>query len=192
MEVEMSLVYAMMADGFEETEAITVIDILRRAGIKVVTVSITDNKMVNGSHGINVQADEIMDNIDFNSADMIFLPGGGQGTANLAADKKLSEVLLSFDSSKKRIAAICAAPSIIGQLGLLKGRKATCYPGWEDKLIDAELVDEYVITDDNITTGTGVGTAIDMGLELIKVLCGDEKSNSIAEMILFKDQDKKR
>ena len=181
----MSMVYAFLADGFEETEAIAVIDVIRRSGISVTTVSIKDRLEVTGSHNIKVMADSKINDVDFDKADMLFLPGGVTGTNNLGGCEKLCSELKSFAQNGKRLAAICAAPSILGQLGLLEGKKATCYPGWEDKLPGAEYIPEKVITDGNISTGKGMGASIDLGLEIVSILESSEKSQEIGKSIQY-------
>lgn len=181
----MGMVYAFLADGFEETEAIAVIDVIRRAGIPVTTVAIKEGLAVTGSHNIKVMADANINNVDFNQADMLFLPGGVTGTDNLSKCEKLCSELKSFAQNGKRLAAICAAPSILGQLGLLKGKKATCYPGWEDKLTGAQYIPEKAITDGNISTGKGMGASIDLGLEIVSIFEGSEKAEEIGKSIQY-------
>ncbi len=181
----MSFVYAFFADGFEEIEGLTVVDLLRRAGIEIETVSVTDKPEVTSSHNITVKTDKIFSEINIDKADVLFLPGGVPGTPNLAAHEGLVQALKVFNQSGKRIAAICAAPSILGELGMLHGKKATCYPGYEDKLLGAEYVREKAVTDGNITTARGMGATIDLGLELIRILVSREKADEIAEAIQF-------
>lgn len=180
----MSLVYAFFTEGFEEIEGLTVVDLLRRADIEIETVSITDKYEVTGSHNITIKTDKIFSEIDIDKADMLFLPGG-PGTPNLAAHEGVIQALRNFNEKGKNIAAICAAPSVPGQLGMLKGKKATCYPGYEDKLLGAEYVREKAVTDGNITTARGMGTSIDFGLELIRILADKEKADEIADKIQF-------
>lgn len=184
-ESTMKKVFAFFAEGFEEVEALMVIDLLRRTKeVGVTTVSVTEEKMVKSSHGFSIMADEVIANIDFSDGDMIFLPGGIPGTPNLAACKLLTDNIVAYNESGKKLAAICAAPSILGELGLLKGKKATCYPGFEDKLEGAECGGS-VVTDGNVTTAKGLGVALEMGLELIKILVNESKSNEIAEAIQY-------
>lgn len=182
-EKRMSLVYTFLADGFEEVEALAVVDVLRRAGIETKMVSIYDRYEVKSSHDIVIRADLLFEEADFEQADVLFLPGGIPGTPNLAAHKGLMEQVLSFDKQGKRVAAICAAPSIFGELGLLKGKVASCYPGYEDKLEGAEYKREKAITDGNITTGRGMGSAIELGLELVRLLQDEEAAQDIAKKI---------
>lgn len=181
----MSLVYAFLADGSEEVEALMVVDILKRAGIETKTVSINSQKEIKSSHDIIIKTDLLFEEVDFDKADMIFLPGGIPGTPNLAAHKGLMDKVLEFDKQGKKLATICAAPSILGELGLLNGKKATCFPGFEDKLIGADYTGEKVVTDGNITTAKGLGAALEMGLELVRVFINKEKADEIAAKIQY-------
>ena len=180
----MSLVYAFFAEGFEEIEGLAVVDLLRRADIEIETVSITDRYEVTGSHNITIKTDKIFSEINTDNAEMLFLPGG-PGTPNLAAHDGVVQALRKFDENGKKIAAICAAPGVLGQLGLLNGKKATCFPGYEDKLQGAEYVREKAVTDGNITTARGMGASIELGLELIRILADKETCDEIAGKIQF-------
>ena len=183
----MKKVYAFLADGFEEVEALMVIDLLRRTHeVEVVTASVTEELMIKSSHGFNIMADELIANIDFEDGDMIFLPGGMPGTTNLAACKMLTDNILKYAEEGKKIAAICAAPSILGELGLVEGKNATCFPGFEGKMKGATCKGEKVVTDGNITTAKGLGAALEMGLELITILVNETKSEEIAKAIQFR------
>lgn len=181
----MSLVYAFLADGFEEIEALAVVDVLRRAKIETKTVSISDKHEVSGSHKIEVKADLLFEEADFEKADLLFLPGGIPGTPNLAAHKGLTEQILRFNEQGKKLAAICAAPSIYGELGLLKEKQATCYPGYEESLKGAVPTEKKVVTAGNITTAKGMGVSIELGLELVRVLDSKEKADDIADKIQY-------
>lgn len=181
----MSKVYVFLADGFEEIEGLTVVDILRRAGIGTKTVSVMGRREIRGAHDITVMADTLFEETDMSGGDMLVLPGGMPGTLNLKAHEGLRKLVLSFDSQGKHIAAICAAPSIFGALGLLKGRKACCYPSFEDQLTDAEVVRDPAVTDGHITTGRGMGTAIPFALELTAVLAGRAKAEEIRGAIVY-------
>ena len=152
--------------------------------IDTVMVSIMDTLTVTGAHKIQVIADKLYSEIDYKEADLLFLPGGGTGTKNLKAHKELADALLDFAADDtKRIAAICAAPSVLGSLGILKGKKATCYPGFEDQLLGAKVVTDGVVTDGRITTAKGMGVSIELGLELIKLLIDKETADTIKEQI---------
>lgn len=179
------MVYAFLAEGFEETEAIAVIDIIKRGGIDLCTVSIKDDKIVKGSHGVSIEADMSISQIDFEKADMLFLPGGMPGTLNLADCNMLTEQIKKFASTGKKLAAICAAPSVLGQLGVLEGKKAICYPGFEGKLTGAQITNEKVVKDGNVFTSKGMGTAIDLGLEIVAEYKGRGKADEVAESIQY-------
>ena len=178
------MVYVLLAEGFEETEAITPIDLLRRAGVEVKLVGVT-GELVHGSHGIGIQTELPMDQVDWDKADMVVLPGGMPGTKNLYADERVTGAVRKCYDEGKYVAAICAAPSIIlGGMGLLKGRKATCYPGMEDGMTGATPVKANAVTDGKIITGCGVGGALDFACELITALCGKAKADEIAESVV--------
>lgn len=181
----MSKVYAFMADGLEEVECLAVVDILRRGSVIVELVSISDHREVTGAHGITVMADRLLTETDVSDADLLFLPGGGGGTKLLGACAALAQELFRAAEKGKRLAAICAAPSVLGGLGLLKGKRATCYPGFEDKLIGADRVKDGVVTDGNITTARGLGFAIDLGLELIRLLVDEKTSLEVKDAIQY-------
>ncbi len=182
----MKICYVFLAEGFEEVEALTVVDLLRRAQIKVETVSIADTDMVTGSHKISVKADTKIKNINLRQAGMLVLPGGMPGTKNLAECKALMDMLNEFNETNRRIAAICAAPSILGELGFLKEKEAVCYPGYEEKLLGAKVLKEEVVTDGNITTSRGMGTAISFGLELIKLIVSETEAGAMKNKIVYK------
>lgn len=182
---ETEMIYAFFAEGLEEIEGLAVVDVLRRAGIETEIVSITGNRQVTGSHNITIQADKCIQDVDIDRADVIFLPGGMPGTLNLAGCEELMKAVQHFYESGKRLAAICAAPSILGNLGILKGKKATCYPGFEDKLLGAEYCSDKVVTDGTITTAKGMGAAIELGLELIRILQGEEAAEKMKNSIIF-------
>lgn len=177
---------AMFAEGFEEVEALAVVDLLRRAKVEVDMISIYDKTSVMGAHNIEINAEKIIDEVDFSDYDGIFLPGGMPGTNNLEANKKLCHEIISFNEQKKLLAAICAAPKIFGGLGILKGKKAICYPGYEKDLEGAEVIrGAKVVKDGHIYTSRGMGTAIDLGLELIKNIVGENEAEKLAEGIQY-------
>ena len=181
----MSKACIFLADGFEEIEGLTVVDLLRRAKIYVDTISIMDDYIVHGAHGINVQTEDLFDEVDFDEFDMVVLPGGMPGTLNLKEHEGLRNLIGEFDKKKKYLAAICAAPSILSELGILKGRKACAYPSFEEGLDCAQVVHEAAVTDGHVTTGRGMGAAIPFALKLTELLCGTEKANEIAESIVY-------
>lgn len=174
-----------LAEGFEEIEGLTVVDILRRAGLDVTTISITGKKEVHGSHQIGVLADVLFEEVDFGEYVGVVLPGGMPGTTHLGAHLGVNEVVKSFASEGKLVAAICAAPSVLGQAGILAGKKAVCYPGFEDKLAGAEVAYEEVAEAGNIITSRGMGTAIAFGLKLAAYLTTEQKAEELAEAILY-------
>ena len=181
----MTRVFIFLANGVEEIEALTVVDLLRRVNIEIATVSITGNQFVTGSHQITVKADILFEHVDFKDAEMLVLPGGMPGTKHLAAHDGLAQLLTSFHAKGKRISAICAAPSVLGEKGLLKGKNATCFPGFETALIGAYVKNAAVVTDGNIITSKGMGTAIDFSLALIKSILGEEEAARIAGAIQY-------
>lgn len=174
-----------LAEGFEEVEGLTAVDLLRRAGIEVFMVSITGGKAVTGSHGITVQADEQIEDFDFSKVSMLILPGGMPGTKNLEKCQKLTEQLKIFAHEEKYVAAICAAPSVLGHLGILEGKEACCYPGFEKELYGAKVCVEGAVADGNVITGRGVGTAIPFALKMIEKCIGEEKAKQIADSIVY-------
>ena len=181
----MKKVSVILADGFEEVEGLTVVDLLRRARIYVDTVSIMEDYTVHGAHGINVQTEDLFEEVNFVESDMIVLPGGMPGTKNLDSHVGVQRVVKDFFQEGKKIGAICAAPTVLSNLGLLKGKRVTCYPGVETDIQGAALTGAPVTVDGNLITSQGVGTAIDFSLKLIEVLVGKEKADEIAESIVY-------
>lgn len=176
------MVYLFLANGFETIEALAVVDMLRRAKIDVETVGVT-GKIVTSSHNIDVTADIEIDEFDVKDADAVVLPGGMPGTLNLEADKTVQGAIDYCIENKKYICAICAAPSILGHKGLLKGKEAICFPGFENDLTGAILSDKYVVTDGLIITARGAGVAVDFGLEIVKALKGEETAENVRKTI---------
>ena len=174
------------ANGYEEIEALTVVDLTRRAGIETWMVSITDEKAVTGSHSITVSMDKTLAEVDFEQVDMIVLPGGMPGTLNLEACVPLMEKVKEFDKAGKYISAICAAPTVFGHLGLLNGKKACCYPSMEDGLVGAEVTYESTAMAEHILTSRGMGTAIDFGLQIIARFQGQDAAEDMAKKIVYK------
>lgn len=171
-----------LAPGFEETEAVTVIDILRRAGFDTITAALNENP-VQGSHRIRIFADVLLNEND--KYDAIVLPGGMPGTENLRNDKRLISIIKSVSSSGGITAAICAAPIVLAEAGLLKNRKFTCYPGFESRIRDGEFLPEPVLVDGNVITGRGAGTAVPFALKLVEILAGSAKSIEISNSIMW-------
>lgn len=181
----MKTVLIFLAEGFEEIEAITTIDLLRRAGLSVVSVAVGDSLEVAGAHYISVLADKHISDIDELDADAYVLPGGLPGVDNLNECKKLDELLLEANASGKLIAAICAAPSILGRLGLLKGKEATCYPSFEPRLGEYVPTPELVVQSGNIITATAAGVTIPFALAIASALVGKEQAEQVAQDILY-------
>lgn len=175
-----------MADGCEEIEALTVVDLARRAGIEVAMISITGDKLVKGAHGINFQTDIPAEYMDFDILDGIVLPGGMPGTLNLGANEYVQKIIAEFAEKGKLVAAICAAPSVLGEAGLLNGKKATSYPGFEEKLLGADVCTDTVAVDGNVITSRGMGTAIDFALAIIRYLLDDKTAEDLAKGIIYK------
>lgn len=176
------MVYVFLADGFEEIEALTTVDILRRAGIKTVTVGV-GGVSVAGSHGIKVLADISETDAVFSELEMIILPGGMPGTLNLEASETVNKFIDYSSENNLWIAAICAAPSILGHKGLLRGKRAVCYPGFENHLEGATVCDKQVVVDGKIITARGMGAALDFSLELLSLLKGEEYAEKMQEAI---------
>lgn len=173
-----------LANGFEEVEALSVVDLLRRAEIEVLMVSVTGKKEVTGAHSICVFTDCLLEELDFKKISMMILPGGMPGTKNLAETPLLIEKLLEFHNRNKDISAICAAPSILGKMGILQGKKACCYPGYENELKGAAIMTEDAVTDGNIITSRGVGTALSFALAIIEKMKGKRETTELARAIL--------
>lgn len=178
------MVYVLLAEGFEEVEALTPVDLLRRAGVDVKLLGVT-GELVRGAHGIGVQTDLPLDEADWDAADMVVLPGGMPGTKNLYADRRVTDAVQKCYDENKYVAAICAAPSVIlGGMGLLKGRKATCYPGMEDGMAGAVPLARTCVVDGKIITACGVGGALDFACALVSALCGEEQARKTAAAVV--------
>ncbi|MBQ7588427.1 MAG: DJ-1/PfpI family protein [Lachnospiraceae bacterium] len=177
--------YVFLAEGFEEIEALTVVDILRRDNIVVQTVSITKDAMVEGAHRIPVRADKLLKDIRLSDAALLVLPGGMPGTLNLKECEPLMEMVKEFGATNRRIAAICAAPTVLGDLGLLEGKRACCYPGMESQLAGAQVSMDEVVTDGNITTSRGLGTAIPFALELVRIFSSETEAGALKRKIVY-------
>lgn len=181
----MAKAYVFLAEGFETVEALAVVDILRRVKCQVVTVGV-GTEIITSAQNIPVKADEVLGDFEYNDADIVFLPGGMPGTRNLEAESKVVEVVRRQYESGKIVTAICAAPSVFGHMGILEGRKATCFPGFENELSGAEFVDEKVVVDGNVITSRGMGTAIDLGLVLVEKICDKKTADELASKIIYK------
>lgn len=170
----MKPLYLFLAPGFEEIEAISIMDVLRRANLNVSSISLTGDLAVTGSHGITVLADALYPDVNLDEAAMLILPGGMPGTNNLNVHEGLKKALKVHANAGKPIAALCAAPLILGQLGLLKNKEATCYPGYESQLTGARLIKKAVVRDGTFITGNGPGAAMRFALQIVQ-LFGDEQ-----------------
>ncbi|MBE6287109.1 MAG: DJ-1/PfpI family protein [Mediterranea massiliensis] len=175
----MKKVYVFFADGFEEIEALASVDVLRRAGLEVEMVSVTPDEIVTGAHGVSMFCDVNIVNCDFSDAELLLLPGGMPGAATLGESEPLRKALLRQAEAGKPLAAICAAPMVLGKLGLLRGKKATCYPGFEEYLEGADYTANLVEQDANIITGKGPGAAIPFALAIVELLVGKQMRHEL-------------
>lgn len=181
----MAKVYEFLADGFEEVEGLGPVDVLRRGGVEVKTVSVTGSEMVSTSHGVTVKADLLFEDADFSDADLLMMPGGLPGSATLDMHEGLHCVLAAHNEAGKLIGAICAAPMVLGRMGLLKGRRATCYPGFDKYLEGAEYTSELVTVDGNFVTGKGPAATLPYAYKLLEFMAGEEKAREVAEGMGF-------
>lgn len=183
----MAKVYEFLADGFEEVEALAPVDILRRGGVEAVTVSLNDTPVVESAHGVKIVADMVFTSTDsFADADMLLLPGGLPGATNLRDHEGVRQALLAQADKGRRIGAICAAPLVLGSLGLLKGRKATCYPGFEKYMTGADYTAELFTEDGNIITGEGPAATLPYAYQILSYFAGREKADEVAEGMMYK------
>ncbi|NLO69644.1 MAG: DJ-1 family protein [Porphyromonadaceae bacterium] len=176
----MKQVFIFLATGFEEIEAIAPIDVLRRAELNVITVSISESRKVEGAHGIKVEADQLFSETKFGENDYYILPGGLDGMLNLSSHEGVNELLKKQHSEGKQLAAICASPSVLGKLGILEGKEAVCYPGFEENLKGATISKLPVVEDGNVITGKGPGVAIEFALKIVETLKGKEVADEVA------------
>lgn len=187
----MNKIAIFLANGFEEIEALTVVDLCRRAGIEISMVAVSkdmcigENVCVTGSHGISVKADILLSEVDFDSMDMLVLPGGMPGTKNLEANEVLMEKMDAFYNAGKGVAAICAAPSIFGHRGYLNGRNACCYPGFEMELRGANVTENAVEVSEHVITSRGLGTAIDFALAIVERCCGKACADGLSKAVVY-------
>ena len=180
------MVYILLGTGFEETEAIAPLDLLRRAGVPVATVGL-NGKVVYGGHGIGVEADLTLGEMDLTQSDMIVLPGGLGGVASIRASREAMDAVKFAWENDKFVAAICAGPTVLADLGIVDGKKATCYPGCESAMTGAQILpDTASVTDGKLITGTSAGCAISFGLQLVEALKGPELAKSIADQIVIR------
>ena len=183
----MTKIIVPLANGFEEMEAIVPVDIWRRAGFEVITLSITNELIVTGTHQISVLADALFEETNFDNADMIFLPGGMPGAKNLNAHKGLRKKILEFSKADKILSAICAAPMVLGHNNLLDGKRATCFPGFEAELYNANVTNTSVETDGNIVTAKGAGVAMQFALAIVARFKGNTYANELSNQLQIND-----
>lgn len=181
----MTKIYLFLADGFETVEALAPVDVMRRAGLSVTTVSIMGRREVLSAQGVPVIADALMGDFSLFDADALVLPGGGAGTENLSANAAVREEVERMNNEGKLVAAICAAPMVFGRMGILQGRKATCYPGCEGDLKGAEYTAAKVEIDGNIMTACGPGVSFDFGFSIVEHFCGSEVVSAIRSQMQF-------
>ena len=185
----MKKVFVFLADGFEDVEALIPVDVWRRGGIDVTTVSISDFPLVQSAHGVNIEADMMFEQCDFTDADLLFLPGGMPGATNLFAHKGVCKAVADQHAAGKKVAAICASPAVVlAPLGILEGKNATCYPGFEQVLAEnnASYTGNLVTVDGNVTTGEGPAAAFPFAYELLGQLVNKQTADQIAEGMRFK------
>ena len=181
----MNKIYVFLANGFEDVEALGFVDVCRRASLPVCTVSVTGEKVVTSAHNVGIVADALFDDVDFHDADMLYLPGGMPGAKNLDNHTGLRSVIMQHYSEGKPLAAICAAPLVYGNLGLLKGLKATCYPGFEDFLTRAEPTGELVVHDGQFFLGKGPAAVLQLSYDIVAYFCGEEVAEGICKGMLY-------
>ena len=182
----MAKVYEFLATGFEDIEALIPLDIMRRAGVDFKTVSITGDLYVESAHGVSIKADMLIEDADMSDADLIMLPGGLPGATNLNAHNGVKKAIIEQNARGKMIGAICAAPMVLGGIGLLQGRRATCYPGFEKYLECAEYTHELCTVDGNITTGEGPAAALPYAYTLLAALTDRQTADQVAEGMMYK------
>ena len=183
----MKKVYVFLADGFEDVEALIPVDVLRRGGIEVVTVSTTDFPLVQSAHGVNIESDVMFEQCDFSDADLLFLPGGMPGASNLFGHKGVCKAVVDQHAAGRKVAAICASPAVVlAPLGILDGKRATCYPGFEQALTEATYTAELVTVDGIVVTGEGPAAAFPFAYELLAQLPDRPTADQIAEGMRFK------
>ena len=178
------MVYMFLADGFEEVEALAPLDILRRAGVDILTVGVT-GEYIKGAHDIVVKADISLADVNKEIIDAVILPGGLGGTNNMDESDAVKEIVQYAADNKKLVCAICAAPSILGKMGLLEGKEATCYPGFEESFKGGKYVKQSVVKCDNFITSDGMGSAYKFGFAITAALCGAETAEKIKEQIQY-------
>ena len=175
----------VFAPGYEEVEALTVVDLLRRAGIRCDIISLNGEREVESSHGVALRADKLFDETDWSAYDGLLLPGGQPGTTNLGNDERVLSQLRAFRDAGRLTAAICAAPTVLAKAGILHGKRAVCYPGLEDRLEGAEALEDPVAVDGTVITSRGVGTAIPFALAIVAYYLGQARAEELARAIVY-------
>lgn len=183
----MAKVYVFMADGFEDVEALIPVDVLRRGGVEVVTVSTTEFPSVESAHGVSIETDLLFEQCDFSDADLLMLPGGMPGASNLFAHEGVCNAVKAQAAAGKKVSAICAAPAVVlAPLGILDGKRATCYPGFESALEKATYTGDLVTVDGNVTTAEGPAAAFPYAYELLAQLVDKQTADQVAEGMRYK------
>lgn len=182
---DMAKVYEFLANGFEDIEALGPVDVLRRGGIVVKTVSIGDSLMVESAHGVQVKADMMFADADFSDADMLLIPGGMPGAKNIDEHEGVRRAVLRQTEQKKLVGAICAGPMVLGHLGLLRGKRATCYPGFETELDGATYTAEQYTVDGNIVTGKGPGATLDYAYAILALMKGEQVVDELKKGMMY-------
>jgi len=183
----MAKVYVFLANGFEDVEALIPVDVLRRGGVEVVTVSVVEgSQVVETAHRVKIEADCLFEECDFSDADLLMLPGGMPGASNLNNHEGVRQALMKQNAAGRRVAAICAAPLVLGGLGILRGKRATCYPGFEQTLEGATYTGDLCTVDGNVTTGEGPAAAFPFAYALLSQLVSEQMADQIAEGMRFK------
>lgn len=183
-------ILVLLADGCEEVEALTVVDLLRRANISVCMASVSNSKKIIGSHGIEFYADELFQNVILKDFSGVFLPGGLPGTHTLRHNSDVIQVIRDLYKKGLLVSAICAAPVVLEKAGILTGKSVTCYPGFETMITEGTVISKKVVVDGNIITGQSVGTAFEFGVQLIVYLKGEQAGQEIREQCLFKENER--
>lgn len=182
----MGTIYIFIANGFEEIEALTPVDVLRRGGLNIRTVSINEKKQVESAHGVTIECDSLFEDLSFADASMLVLPGGMPGATNLSKHEGLRKLILQFNEEHKPLAAICAAPMVYGMLGILKGKKATCYPGFEKQMEGTIYTGTQIEQDGNFITGNGPGAAMLFSFAILEYFCGKDKAHELKAVMMIK------
>ena len=182
------MIALLLADGFEEIEALTPLDVLRRGGVDVKTVAVVGddakNGFITGAHGITVKCDFTLSCVSPEDFDSVILPGGMPGSLNLDASPYTDKFIAAVQKNGARLAAICAAPLVLGRRGLLSGKEAICYPGFEGELLGARISERSVVTDGNITTAKGMGVALEFANELVRIIAGKQKADELSAAVM--------